>query len=471
MLRSWALTMIERFLFRKIELWVVVLLLILGILASIWFGWRVSKIPDRLVLGNLDRLVRGTADLPETALELYSSLTEPSHDSLLAKEQRFEGESGFEFNYGPGQRPDLDYVLVNRYDGDAGRSVSELVDLNSQEVVHRWWFDVDAIWSKMDFDSSILTLAADYSTDRFRNNAFLLRDGSVIVQHSTPLLRFDHCGRLIWAQDVDLFHHSIERDQDGNFWIPTTIEPKTVTLGGWDFRDDGITKVSPTGEVLFSKSVVQMLDENGLAMYAYGRGFANPDPIHLNDIEPVLQDGVIWRKGDLFLSVRHLSMVLLYRPSTSEVIWYRVGPWLHQHDIDLIDDRHISVFDNQGRTKYNYVQVVLDTNDLIVFDVVTGEVTRPFSGAFEKLDVRTPIEGLAQAVGQNELMIEETSFGRLLQFDRSGNVTWQFVNRAHNGNVYILAWSRLVPRELGDAVRRKVAQEPCRKNSAPGNHG
>jgi hypothetical protein len=61
----------------------------------------------------------------------------------------------------------------------------------------------------------------------------------------------------------------------------------------------------------------------------------------------------------------------------------------------------------------------------------------------------------------DELMMEEINYSRLMAFDRSGNIIWQFINRAGNGNVYELSWSRLVPRELGDAVREKIAEEPC----------
>ena len=52
-----------------------------------------------------------------------------------------------------------------------------------------------------------------------------------------------------------------------------------------------------------------------------------------------------WSKGDIFLSVRSLSLIILYRPSTNEVIWYKQGPWRFQH-IDIVDDNTIAIFDN-----------------------------------------------------------------------------------------------------------------------------
>ena len=73
------------------------------------------------------------------------------------------------------------------------------------------------------------------------------------------------------------------------------------------------------------------------------------DPIHLNDIQPVNFDGEFWKKGDVFLSLRHQSMVLLYRPSTNEIIWKGTGPFFHQHDVDILDNHRISIFNNNSK--------------------------------------------------------------------------------------------------------------------------
>jgi hypothetical protein len=72
----------------------------------------------------------------------------------------------------------------------------------------------------------------------------------------------------------------------------------------------------------------------------------NDDPTHLNDIQPVLADGPYWKKGDLFVSLRNISSIMLYRPSTDQIVWMKRGPWLSQHDVDILDDHRISVYDN-----------------------------------------------------------------------------------------------------------------------------
>ena len=106
-----------------------------------------------------------------------------------------------------------------------------------------------------------------------------------------------------------------------------------------------LKKYHPREKFYLKKSVFEILKENyleNLIVTAKETG----NPIHLNDIQPVLQDSKFWMKGDLFLSLRNLSMVLLYRPSTNKILWYQQGPWVYQHDVDIINKSNIAIFNN-----------------------------------------------------------------------------------------------------------------------------
>ena len=130
---------------------------------------------------------------------------------------------------------------------------------------------------------------------------------------------------------------TIETDSEGNIWAPSHMYPQSlpkekvgrniVSEGG--YFDDAIVKLSPEGEVLFQKSVSQIFIDNGLEylLFSVGDLTFTKNPIHLNDIQPVDTDSQYWKKGDVFLSLRHQSMVLLYRPASNEIIWKGVGPF------------------------------------------------------------------------------------------------------------------------------------------------
>ena len=348
--------------------------------------------------------------------------------------------------------------------------MSELVDLNTQEVVHSWVFDTDPVWADLDFHSDLIDLRGSYNTRRFRNvHADLAPDGSIVTQGlPSPLLKYGLCGDLEWVESTDIYHHSIERDAEGAYWVPAHLEPKTVNIGGSDFHDDALVRISPEGEVLYQKSVAQILDENGLAHLVWGRGFAQYDPIHINDIQPVFEDGVLWRKGDLWVSLRHLSMIFLYRPDTNEILWARMGPWMHQHDVNVIDDRTISVFDNAARLVGEDDWEVREDNAVYIVDVTRddddpAQLRKYNPRGFEKLDVRTMTQGRARILGDGNIFVEETNYGRLLSFDAEGNLDWSYLNRAEqDGRVFLLTWSRIVDRDTGDAVRALVEGGACK---------
>lgn len=226
------------------------------------------------------------------------------------------------------------------------------------------------------------------------------------------------------------------------------------------FRDDHIVKVSPDGRVLYSKSVLSILADHGLdnRIYTYDR--YEYDPIHLNDIEPVLQDGPHWKRGDLFLSLAHINMILLYRPSTDELIWWSQDKMMHQHDVDILDDHRIAYFDNQRRT-HSAGDYVIGPSLVRIYDFASDEHTILFEEQFEALDVKTVNQGL-QDFGPNwSLMVEETNTGRLVKFSPEGDLEWQYSNRSSQDVAYTLNWSRYISRDDAAAFLSGVAQQNC----------
>ena len=166
------------------------------------------------------------------------------------------------------------------------------------------------------------------------------------------------------------------------------------------------------------------------------------DPIHLNDIQPVLTDGPHWKRGDVFLSLRHQSMIILYRPSTNKIIWKGVGHTGAQHDIDILDDHRISIFNNNVYEFFDGERVD-GKNEILIYDFKTDSYSKYFDESLEQYDVRTLSGGRSAILDNNDLFIEEQNFGRLLFINKDTSLQWQYVNRADNGQVYVLNWSRV----------------------------
>jgi hypothetical protein len=446
----------ENFLFKKVEMWLLILTIVFGIVFSILFGSAVRhQLTGGKIFGQFGSYIESVASIPQTLRDLIQG--KGGKSDLLAREQRFDNKSGFYFNYNSNNKHNLDYLLLNRYDGDLGYSVSELVDLKSQEKIHTWNFNkIDDLWEKTTFQPQDGELSVDKPTVRYRNqHAYLTKTGKIIAGDG-PLISINLDSSLNFVNDSFTFHHSIEADKDGNLWVPVQIYPKTVKIGNDNFHDDGIIKISQSGDVKLKKSVIEILDENNLGYLVFGVGEHNANnnnPIHLNDIQPVESDGPYWKKGDIFLSIRNLSLVVLYRPETNKVLWFKQGPWLHQHDVNIISDHEISIYNNNVKLSTKEYKVD-GVNNIITFNFNTKLTSSPWDEAFEEHDIRTITEGRGRVL-HNGIFIEESDYGRLL-FISNKKLLWSYYNRANDGNIYRVNWSRIISRSLGDEIKKKL---------------
>ena len=449
----------EKFLFSKIETWIVVLLGILAITGSIFFGAQVLKASKKTNQTNpLDDAALLIAEVPQNAVQLAFG----KNPKIANRTDRFGSRGGWTPASSAAPIVGDGYLLLSRYSGDENRHLIELVDLADFSTKYTWRPDAEKLLAGMPKVSEI-TKFERWTTRLYEaTHPLLYANGDLLIKdHQSPLIRINSCSQMLWHYSDDLSHHSTELDADGNIWVPTLIDPGTGE-NGIHFFEDGITEVSAEGKLLFSTSLPEMLVRHGYKYLMFTSGRYVDDPLHLNDIQPVLADGPYWKKGDLFLSMRHASMILLYRPSTDEIIWEKQGPWLAQHDVDIIDDHRIAVFNNNAfdRGKGWYIDGV---NDVTFYDFATGAVTSPYKAVMTALDVKTLTEGLFDFTGQGRLILEEENSGRLLIVDHDGKPVTEFINRAKDGNIYELGWSRYVPQALGDAALATLNEKACDK--------
>ena len=326
--------------------------------------------------------------------------------------------------------------------------VVEIIDLKQRKIVHSW-----------------KPLSA------FRLHRFnVLPDGSLVAggrvaggRQWAPTFRMDPCSNVVWEQSMGA-HHSFERGADGNFWSPWSLprsQPPSVSWATPAFHEDGVVSFSPAGEVLARITLADALIRAGHSHLVFGRAARSVGVFHMNDVEPVLQDGPFWRRGDLFVSLRNSSTVLLYRPATDEVLWLQAGPWLQQHDVDVVSDSEISVYSNNTSFPGGGGMEVLGANEVYVHDFATGETRSPWREVMRRHDVRTEARGGATLFADGGLMLEESVHGRILMLSPDGERVWSYVNRASDGVVYGIQASRWLDAEYGATVARSIASLDC----------
>ena len=213
--------------------------------------------------------------------------------------------------------------------------------------------------------------------------------------------------------------------------------------------------------MLFSKSMAQIFDEHDLTYLVFQVHNFSSDPLHMNDIQPVLQDGPYWKKGDLFISLRKRSLAMLFRPSTEEIVWMKQGPWLAQHDIDIVNDHTIAIFDNHVKNtgKGGYID---PASDVLFYDFATDKISAPYKEATAKARILGVTNGLMDFTESGHMIVEEDTSGRLLIFGPDHQLAYDFINTAKDGIAYRMGWSRYVDKATGDAALQTInAQPPC----------
>ena len=435
--------------FKKIEIWILYLVILFSVLFAIGFGILVrQELVGSIKGGWMSKTALTFAEIPVNLKRVLGPA------ASLKMENRFPDLDGFNGT------PILEesYLLLSRFDGDLREGVVELVDLRTFDVLHTWNPDIDAFNDLVEQVDEYKYAKIELSNSRYvLRHAQLTDDGGLLFKNFSPLYKIDSCSNLIFQISENKFHHSLEIDSEGDIFVPSQLYPQSLTkrmVGrktgserGYEngFNDDAITKLSPNGEILFTKSVSEIFIENGLEylLFSVGDRSFDIDPIHLNDIQPVNDDGDFWKKGDVFLSLRHQSMVLLYRPSTNQIIWKGTGPFFHQHDVNILDDHRISIFNNNSK---NFVDggVVDGHAEVIIYDFRTNEYSSYLKDSLVKNDVRTLKEGRSQILPSGDLLIEESDYSRILYFKADGSLRWSYVNRADNRDVYRISWPRIL---------------------------
>ena len=429
--------------FKKIEIWILYLVVLFGLLFTVGFGTLVrQELIGGTKAGWVSKTALDIATLPLNARQLFKILT----GNNLKVEDRFPTQDGFEGM----PNSQASFLLLSRHNGNLKEGVVELVDLTNFEVLHTWNPDID-YFNRSVSQEDFKYLDRDGNNQRRKlTHAKLTKDNGLVFTNG-PLIKIDSCSKLVFQNTEDQFHHTIETDVDNNMWVPSVLYPyalpaKMVGTEPFRFNDDAIVKMNQYGKILYEKSVSEIFIENGLEYLLFslgGRSGFNPDPLHLNDIQPVDSDGRYWNRGDVFLSLRHQSMVLLYRPSTNKIIWKSTGQYMHQHDIDILDDSRISVFNNNSKD-FITKDTIDGHNEVIIYDFEIDEYSQYLQESLIQHDVKTITGGRSEILENNDLFVEETNYGRTLYFNSDGSLRWSHINRASNGNVYSVGFSRIL---------------------------
>lgn len=391
-----------------------------------------------------------------------TSILRPHH---LLQPARYEG-SGVTIN---DSNHSDELILLSGFFED--KNEIQLIERDGT-LIQRWPLSFKEIFPDPSFLPS--APASDWNVDT--HGALALPDGSIVFN-------FDYCGSaklsldgsVEWAFEHQT-HHSIERAEGGGFWVPgqRTVEviPSRFESPFPPFQapfvESTLVRLSDSGDIIREISVPEIFYVNNLeallsskaAIYDFTPlGKWNREIVHLNNIaelsSSIADDFPLFEAGDLALSMRDMNLVMVISPETLKVKWWRIGPWIRQHDPEFSAGGKIVVFNNNAylnvafgdhdrTTKHTSLEIPRVSN-IIEIDPVSNEYSIAY-GSREGQEMLSVSRGKVDVLSEGRMMITEFDGGRVFEVDDQGQVTWQFINRYDDDEVAEITEARVYPR-------------------------
>lgn len=282
--------------------------------------------------------------------------------------------------------------------------------------------------------------------------AEMLPNGDLLIVYAQPgigeygstLARLDLNGNLIWKFSGGA-HHAVTHANSKIYTITGRLRSSIPhhpikSLSHLQYLDDSLTVLDEEGHELESHSIVEMLINSGNKAWLDLVPF-NPhgDPVHANDIEAITKDNYQFipgaKPGDVLLSLRHLDAIVLADLTQNKITWMLRGTFRQQHDVDLLPNGHIMLFDNEGN-----VMKSTGKSRSIEIDPKTGGIVWEYDGT-EMDPMYSENRGSQQRLSNGNTLISEANAGRLIQVTPDGDVVWEYTHplRSMEGNKPIIA--------------------------------
>jgi hypothetical protein len=361
-------------------------------------------------------------------------------------------ESGVTINTAGQVQPGITLVTSYWFKQGKWQPAIRLFDLEGT-LLHEWEIHPDEIWPETPFSDHV---GAQMSNpNNYVHGTWLLPGGDIVFNvEYAGLVRMNACGEVVWTVPYRT-HHSVFRDDNGNFWVsglnwryeknPEYVHPEP------EFVDETALQVSPDGKILREIFLLKSIYESGYGDLLAG-GFKTLDITHLNDVE-ILSESMaskfpMFAPGDIMVSLRNLSTVLVIDGVTEKVKWHFRHPLIHQHDPDFEPDGRITIFDNHD--DMTQAGMRLGPSQLVSVDPATNEWKRVYP-LTEEQAFYTQTGGKHQLLANGNRLITEAHGGRVFEVDANGNIVWNWIIETRGDGLVpeVLEGTRY-PAELGN---------------------
>ena len=414
---------------------IVVILFLLSL-----YSWAVKHVTlNDKEMGFIKKPIEALADFPDLFEESVEEVQELPETFVKTPE-----------SLKPINKLENDVKVLTSYTNEKNGRTIELLNLRNGKSLHKW------------------EMKNPHNAHARIMHPLLLKDKRIVYSFNNcdGLICKDSTGKVVWEQKTIPHHHSINLDADSNIWACTydrnppkgfVVYKGYYTLDGrkFGFVENMISLIdSKTGDILYHKSLSKILQENDLTYLLIQS--ANPgDPMHHNDIQPALKTTRYYEKGDIFMSLRNLSSIIHFRPSTGKVIRLIRGPFSTQHDVDFYNDSTLAFFNNNSHVYYEYppknwpvadstFQVGEFYSNVTFYHFNSGEFSHPYDSIFKANKIYSHSEGVVEFTKDGAAFIEEQNHS-LLWIIKDNDVIYHDVLPSHHeGHHHLANWARLI---------------------------
>ena len=368
--------------------------------------------------------VWGTLDNTKTLWEEMPNLrgTEPIHFLIPAQH---EGQ-GVTLN--DGAKAD-DLILLSGFLEDDNKARLMRRD---GTVLAEWAMKAHTIYD----DPSFFRQPPMTDWNAITHGTIITPDGDIVFSfESGGLVRMDRCGKVKWAT-TDITHHSPNWTTDGGI----VVSGGRYVDGGdipWPFEgpywEDLVFKYDADGNKTFEKALTTLMIENGMQAWLSSTGQFQTrvnGEFHLNEVEELspeqAADFPMFQAGDLMLSLRNRNMILITDAEVKRIKWWKVGPFVRQHDPDFQKGGKITVFDNHSDDSPTGEHA--GGSRVWEIDPATNAARTIYGGSPGQFFF-SPERGTQQKQADGNLMITAAQAGRAFEVTSAGKVVWEYVNR------------------------------------------
>jgi hypothetical protein len=240
------------------------------------------------------------------------------------------------------------------------------------------------------------------------------------------VLEAEPSGKIIWEYRHPNHHHDARRLANGNVIVLANLPlPPAVAarvkggipgteLAGGRILADVIHEVTPQGEIVWTWRAWEHLDPEIDVITSHDK---REEWTHANTVGE-LSD------GNLILSFRNLSLVVIVERKTGNIIW-RLGreTLSHQHYPNELPNGNILIFDN-GTYREN---IALNFSRVIEVTRESKKVVWEYTDTPPQNFFSPYISG-AQRLNNGNTLITEGNYGRLFEVTPEKEIVWEYVN-------------------------------------------